>query len=178
MGRIANATATVAIILLASGCRGSNAGVRSAAAASAVAASPGMLTAAAYVAAASSIDLYEVRSAELALQRTQDPAIRAFAERSLSAHQGTSAQLSMAGRRLNLLPSAALEPEHQAMLDALAATGDFDNTYRAQQQIIVQQGVQLHSRFAQSGASATLRPVAQNAESVMRANLRALRNSR
>jgi putative membrane protein len=137
-----------------------------------------MLGSAAYVAMASSIDLYQVKSAQLALQRAHDPANRAFAERALSSHQGTSAQLSMAGRRLNLLPTATLNAEHQAMLDALAATSDFDNTYRAQQNIVLQEGVRLHGGYAQSGQSPTLRPVAANAENVMRANLQALRASR
>jgi putative membrane protein len=119
-----------------------------------------------------------VKSAQLALQRSQNPANRALAERTLSAHQGTSAQLSYAGRRLNILPSATLNPEHQAMLDALAAANDFDNIYRAQQNIVLQEGVKLHSNYAKAGSSPTLRPVAANAESVMRANLEALRRSR
>jgi putative membrane protein len=144
----------------------------------AVIASPVMISTAAYVAAASSIDLFEMQSAELALQRAQDPANRAFAERVLSAHRGTSAQLSYAGRRLNLLPTASLNPEHRAMLDALSATSDFDNTYRAQQRIVVDQGVRLHAGYARFGDSPTLRPIAENAESVMRANLQALRGAR
>lgn len=64
------------------------------------------------------------------------------------------------------------------MLDALAATNDFDNLYRAQQNIVLQEGVKLHSTYAKAGSSPTLRPVAANAESVMRANLEALRRSR
>ena len=166
------------VLALVGGCGGGGgASVQSASTATAAIA-PVMLSAAAYVAMASSIDLYEVKSAQLALERAQDPGNRAIAERTLSAHQGTSAQLSMAGRRLNLLPTATLSPEHQAMLDALAATSDFDNTYRAQQNIVLQEGVKLHSSYAKAGDSPTLRPVAANAESVMRANLQALRSSR
>jgi putative membrane protein len=137
-----------------------------------------MLSASAYVAMASSIDLFQVKSAELALQRASDPSNRTFAERSLSAHQGTSAQLSFAGRRLNLLPTATLNPEHQAMFDALNAASDFDRTYRAQQSAVLQEGVKLHAAYAKSGSSPTLRPVAANAESVMKANLQALGRSR
>src|SRR4030095_359666 len=133
------------------------------------------LASAAYVAMAASIDLYEIQSAQLALERSQVPANRAFAERTLAAHEGTSAQLSMAGRRLNLLPTPNLEPEHQAMLDALKTTPDFDNTYRAQQSILHREGVALHSSYAARGDSPTLRPVAKNAESVMRRNQEALR---
>ena len=178
MRRLAVTSLSLALALVGGCGGGARSSVQSASVVPAVAATPLVISAAAYVAMASSIDLYQMKSAELALQRAQDPANRAFAERMLSAHQGTSAQLSYAGRRLNLLPSATLDPEHQAMLDALAATGDFDNTYRAQQNIVLQEGVKLHSSYAKAGASPTLRPVAANAESVMRANLEALRRSR
>ena len=47
----------------------------------------------------------------------------------IAAHKGTSAQLSLAGRRLNLLPSASLRPAEQAMLDALQTSGSFDSDY-------------------------------------------------
>ena len=170
-------TSMLALASCGGGSRVTGASVRSAPVASSAIA-PVMLSATAYVAMASSIDLYQVKSAQLALQRAQDPANRAYATRALGAHEGTSAQLSMAGRRLNLLPSASLNPEHQAMLDALAATSDFDRTYRAQQNIVLQEGLRLHSSYAKGGQSPTLRPVAANAESVMRANLNALRSSR
>lgn len=133
------------------------------------------MAAAAYVAMAASIDLFEIQSAELALQRSRDPANRAFAQRTLRAHEGTSAQLSMAGRRLNLLPSPTLNPEHQAMLNALRTAPDFDRTYRAQQATLHRQGVALHGNYARAGSSPTLRPVARNAEDVMRRNQEALR---
>jgi len=182
MRRVAVSAVALSLALLG-GCGGGGGGggqvatVQSASASTAAIA-PAMLSAASYVAMASSIDLYQVKSAQLALERAHDPANRMFAERALSAHQGTSSQLSMAGRRLNLLPSAALDAEHQAMLDALNATSDFDNTYRAQQNIVLQEALRLHSNYAKSGQSPTLRPVAANAENVMRANLQALRSSR
>ena len=180
MRRVA-VTWVVSSMAILSGCGGrgeSPAKVQPASASAATAIAPAALSAAAYVAAASSIDLYQVKSAELALQRAQDPANRAFAQRALRAHEGTSAQLSMAGRRLNLLPTATLDPEHQARLDALIATSDFDSTYRDQQNIVLQEALRLHSNYAKAGQSPTLRPVAVNAENVMRANLQALRESR
>lgn len=177
MRRLAVGSLFPALILSACVGGGGGSRVQSASVTPAVIASPVMISAAAYVAAASSIDLYEIKAAQLAIERAQDPVNRALAEKLLSAHQGTSAQLSFAGRRLNLLPSAALNPEHQALLDALAATTDFDNTYRAQQAIVIKEGVDLHGNFARSGASPTLAPVAQNAENVMRANLQVSRGS-
>lgn len=133
------------------------------------------LAAAAYVAMAASIDLYEIQSAQLALERSRDAANRAFAQRTLNAHEGTSAQLSMAGRRLNLLPTPSLVPDHLAMLEALRAASDFDKAYRAQQSALHRQGIALHGNYARGGTSPTLRPVARNAEDVMRRNQELLR---
>ena len=173
MRRTAYASAVLIAALPLSGCLGGGGGTRVATPAS-VAIAPA-LASAAYVAMAASIDLFEIQSAQLALERSQDPTNRAFAQQALAAHEGTSAQLSMAGRRLNLLPSPNLDPEHQAMLDALRTTPDFDNTYRAQQAILHRQGVALHASYATGGESPTLRPVARNAEGVMRRNQQALR---
>ena len=179
MRRAFHASALIPVLLL-SGCAGGGGGGGSRAGtppprpATATAIAPA-LAAAAYVATAASIDLFEIQSAHLALERSRDPANRAFAQRTLRAHEGTSAQLSMAGRRLNLLPSPTLNPDHQAMLDALRNSPNFDQTYRQQQASLHRQGVALHSNYARGGTSPTLRPVAKNAEQVMRRNQEALR---
>ena len=133
------------------------------------------LFAADYMAMASSIDLYEIRSSELALTRARSPAHRDFARKMIADHKGTSAQLSLAGRRLNLLPSATLLPSHQAMIDELGASGDFDGAYHRQQIAVHQAALKLHSDFAARGESATLRPVAKNAVPIVRRHLDMMR---
>jgi putative membrane protein len=133
------------------------------------------MQAAPYVAEASSIDLYEIKSSQMALTRAQDPRLRAFAQMMVNAHQGLAAQLSMAGRRVNLLPSAVLQPQHQRMLDTLESTMDFDVAYRSQQIQVHQEAVKLHGDFASRGVSPTLRPVAANAAPIERAHLARLR---
>ena len=132
-------------------------------------------SAAAYVAAASSIDLFEIRSSELALQRSRSAKIREFASMMISAHRGTGAQLSLAGRRLNLLPSSALSPRHQGILHAISVAADFDAAYRAQQRIVHEEALALHSSYAARGASPTLRPVAAAAVPVIQRHMRLLR---
>lgn len=129
---------------------------------------------ASYVARASAIDLFEIRSSELALQRSSNGRVREFAQMMISAHKGTSAQLSLAGRRLNLLPSAVLDPQHQAMLDALRASGNFDGLYRQQQLQVHRDALALHSAYAARGTSPTLRPVAAAAVPVIQRHLRLL----
>jgi putative membrane protein len=131
-------------------------------------------SAAAYIAAAASIDLFEIQSSQMVLSRSRHVANREFAEMMIRAHNGTSAQLSMAGRRLNLLPPATLQPRHHAMLVELSASGDFDATFRRQQIAVHQDALRLHSDYARRGASPTLRPVAANAVPIVSRHLRML----
>ena len=78
-------------------------------------------------------------------------------------HKGTSGQLSLEGRRLNLLPSASLRPSEQAMLDALQASSRFDEDYVRDQRTIHQKALALDSAYVANGRSPTLRPVAASA---------------
>jgi len=136
---------------------------------------PGIpMPASTYVATASSIDLYVIKSSQLALTRASNARLRDFARMMVGAHEGLASQLSFAGRRLNLLPSAELQPEHQRMLDTLQSTMDFDAAYRSQQVQVHEAAVKLHSDFGSRGESPTLRPVAANAAPIERAHLQRL----
>ena len=128
-----------------------------------------------YVAQAASIDLFVVRASELAQQRSGNPRLRNVASTLLAEHKGLASQLSFAGRRLNQLPGATLLPEHQAMYDELAASGNFDQTYIRQQRAIHGAALSLHTDYARRGSSPTLRPVAANAAAVERNHLALLR---
>ena len=128
-----------------------------------------------YVAQAASIDLFVMRSSELALVRSRSARIRDLAGRLIVAHQGTSAQLSFAGRRLNLLTAADMLPQHEAMYDELQSSGDFDAAFVRLQRAVHGAALSLHASFAATGSSATLRPVAANAASVERSHLEMLR---
>jgi putative membrane protein len=133
---------------------------------------PEAATAAAYVALAASIDLFVLRSSELALERSSSARIRAFAKQEIASHNGLGSQLSFAGRRLNLLPSARLRPEHQALLDRLETARDFDATYRQEQLQVHRQALTLHANYAAGGGSPTLRPVAKAAVPIIDRHLR------
>ena len=93
------------------------------------------------------MDLFIIRSSELALQRSSSARIRDFATQEIAAHNGLGSQLSFAGRRLNLLPSARLQPEQQALLDRLDTAPDFDATYRQEQLQIHRQALTLHNNL-------------------------------
>ena len=135
----------------------------------------GPVSPATYVAQAASIDLFVIRSSELALNRSSNSAVRDVATRLIAAHRGTAAQLSFAGRRLNLLPTATLLPQHQVLLDELGSSGDFDRSWVRIQRSVHGEALALHSDYARRGTSPTLRPVAANAAAVEQADLGLLR---
>ena len=136
------------------------------------------LPAAAYVARVGSIDLYQVQAGELALQRSGSESYRGFARRMIDEHRGLASQLSMAGRRLNLLPSNAMQPEQQGWLNQLAATtsaAQFDAAYRRQQQAAHDASYRAHYAFAYGGDSPTLRLVARSAAGIEQDHARQMR---
>ena len=136
------------------------------------------LPASAYLLKVASIDLYEIRSGELALQQSGSAGNRAYAERMIEEHRGLAAQLSMAGRRLNLLPPTTLQPEHQQWLDQLVATtspAHFDATYRRQQMVAHDVSYRAHAAYAYGGDSPTLRLVARSAAGIEQEHGRVMR---
>ncbi len=128
-----------------------------------------------YVATASSIDLLVIQASQLAQSRGGSARLREIAATLLADHGGTSSQLSFAGRRLNLLPSATMMPRHQAMLDELRAAADFEGAFKRLMINVHEQGLRIHGDFAAAGSSPTLRPVAELAFPAMRRHLDMLR---
>lgn len=139
-------------------------------------AAPGpAVTPAQYVAQASSIDLFLIGASEIALRKSSNARTREFAQIEIAGHKGTSAQLSLEGRRLNLLPSAILSARHQAMLNELEQSTDFEALYRRDQLAVHKDAEALHGRYAVSGTSPTLRPVAQVVLPIIQRHLRMLK---
>lgn len=130
------------------------------------------LSATTFVAENSSIELFVTRSSELALQRSSSPRVREFAQRMVDDHKGTSGQLSLEGRRLNLLPSATLAAGEQALLDALQASSQFDADYVRDQRAVHRRLLSIDSAYAANGSSPTLRPVASAALPIEQRHLR------
>ena len=125
----------------------------------------------AYVASAACFDLFAIRAAHLAEARARDPRLQAQARAELSDHNGLAAQLSFAGRRLNLLPSAALGANDSRRLASLEAAADFDAAYKQQMIAAHRDQLRISRDLAARTASPTLRPVARNAADVLARHL-------
>ena len=128
-----------------------------------------------YVAQASSIELFLIGASELALQKSSSARTREFAEVELPAHKGLSQQLSLEGRRLNLLPSAILSARHQAMINELEHSADFDTLYRRDELAVHNEAEALQKRYAATGTSPTLRPLPAVFMPVIERHLRMLK---
>lgn len=128
-----------------------------------------------YVANASSIDLFVIEAARLAASRSGSARLLAIAATLSADHGGTSAQLSFAGRRLNLLPSASMLSRHRAMFEELSAAADFDAAWKRLMLRVHDEGIEMHGAFARGGSSPTLRPVAEMAFAAMRRHHQSLR---
>lgn len=124
-----------------------------------------------YVATAASIDLFVVRASEMALARPIDPHVALIAARLRDEHRGLASQLSFAGRRIDVLPAAALAPRDQRRLARLAEPASSDSEYLVEMHAAHDRSLALHALFAARGASATLRPVAANGMRAERAHL-------
>lgn len=135
---------------------------------------PAALDPESYMAFAASSALFAIRASNFAEGRGSTNKIKKYASQAIVDQMGIGAQLNLAGRYINLLPSSRLLPEHEAMLQALATSADFDGTYKAQMARVLRSAAAAHRAFEASGDSPTLRPVARFAAPVCEKNLAAL----
>jgi putative membrane protein len=128
-----------------------------------------------YIARASSASLFAIKASQLIADRSPNGSLASYARQVESEQEGVGSQLSFAGRRLDLLPSAELPPAHQAMLDALATSPDPARLYVQQMATLLRQTADFHSQYERYGTSPTLRPVASMAAPVFERELSRLR---
>lgn len=108
-----------------------------------------------YVDLAGAIDLFEIESARLALEKSQQAEIRAFAQMLLRDHGRSAARIAAAARaaepRLNV--RSALNPTQRAEIAALrrAAPADFDRLFLDQQMRAHETALGLFTDYASVG---------------------------
>jgi putative membrane protein len=73
----------------------------------------------------------EVEAGKVALEKSQDPAIRTFAQRMVTDHGKSNAELASIAKSKGIDVPKELDAEHQAMVDALSAKSgkEFDAEY-------------------------------------------------
>lgn len=121
-------------------------------------------TATGYAAAAALGDMFEVESSKLALEKSNSPEIKQFAQMMIDGHGKTTAELNatLATAGVTLPPPAALDERHQAMLEELRGKTalEFDTAYLDQQTAAHGEALSLHQSYAQGGDNVALKAFA------------------
>jgi putative membrane protein len=127
-----------------------------------------------YTRMAASSDQFEIQSGQLALQMSQNPAVRQFAQMLIEHHQQTTAQLASAAQSAGLpVPPPAMTGAHAQLLANLrgAPMGSFDMAFRDAQIQAHQEALGLHQNYAANGDIPALRTVAGAAVPVIQQHL-------
>ena len=136
-----------------------------------------MRQAAPYVMAAGQSDLYEINSSQIAVQKSQNPAVRRFAEMLIKHHQKTTAATLAAATKARMAPTPPMmDPGATASIAELqgASPADVDRLYLGQQGPAHQAALDLHRGYAANGDQAALRTSARKAVPIVTAHLAAV----
>ena len=127
----------------------------------------------AYFDQATALDLFQLRAADIAMQRGGARA-RNFAMESKRQHNAIAAQFNFAGRYLDMLPSRVLPTAYQRLLTELLNAPDFDRAYLAREAALCDRASRLHGDYGRRGQSPTLRPIAKFAVNAVASECRLL----
>lgn len=131
------------------------------------AAGVGVTTDAAFVTLATSANILEIRSSELARERAASEAVKGFAERMIADHTAASAQLAQAAGQpapdFSADLSGQLDPKHAEQLATLeSASGDgFDQAYIDLQLQAHEAAVALFQSYATNGQEGAVKDFAE-----------------
>ena len=117
-----------------------------------------------FLAKAAMSDMYEVEAGNLAAAMGVSAGVKAFARSMVEAHTATTRALkaALAKDDMKMTPPTALDPQHQALIDALKAMkGDaFDTLYKSQQADAHADALSLMQSYAASGDKPALKAFA------------------
>jgi putative membrane protein len=130
-----------------------------------------------YMAQAASSDQFEIQSGQLALQASQNPGVRQFANMIITDHQRSTQMVAAAAVSAHLTPPPpTMLPPQQAMLDQLRAAGtgySFDQAFQQAQIQAHQSALALHQNYASGGDVPALRNVAGQIVPIVQMHLQA-----
>lgn len=127
-----------------------------------------------YLFRAGEADVYEITSSQIALTRSQNPQIRAFATMLIDHHTRTTNLALAAAKAAGVMaPPPVLTPPNRAMIDQLyaAPVADFDRVYIGQQVPAHQTALNLHSSYASMGDTPQLQATARGAVPIVTSHL-------
>jgi putative membrane protein len=127
-----------------------------------------------FMAMAASSDQFEIQSSQMALQMSQNPQVRSFAQMMIDHHTRTTAELTTIAQANGMTPPPpTLMPNHQAMLSRIQAAGpgQFDAAYKQEQIMSHQEALTLMQNYASGGDTPALRDFATRTSPVIQQHL-------
>jgi putative membrane protein len=106
--------------------------------------------------------MFEIESSRIAVAKSKNADVKAFAERMISDHTKAAAQLESVAKSEKLSVPAKLDMKHQKMVDELKAASEpkFDALYVKMQTAAHKEAVALFGAFGKQGDNAALRTFA------------------
>jgi putative membrane protein len=137
------------------------------------AATAGSVDTGAFVENAARSGLYEIDAANIALKRSKDPDVRAFANMMVTDHTRLDKDMTPVALKANQTPPKDLDQRRKGLLDNLksASDADFDKTYMDQQVSAHQEALTLMKGYADHGSDAGLKAAAAKAVPVLEKHL-------
>ncbi|BBK35951.1 hypothetical protein STAQ_10290 [Allostella sp. ATCC 35155] len=124
-------------------------------------------------------NMFEIETSRLALERSRNPDIRAFAQRVTADHGRLAAQMlqTMQPPNRGVATPDALDEAHARKLATLREAEDdrFDRLYLQMQVEAHEQAVALHGAYAEDGEHVGLRSLAATAKPIVEEHLRRVR---
>lgn len=126
-----------------------------------------------YVTSAAIGDMYEIRAAEMALERSQNAEVRALAQMILNDHTAASEALRgvVQSQQIDVQIPTELDERRQGLLDNLRDADNFDEVFIDQQVAAHQEALTLHKGFADNDDAPQLAAHAANAVPKLEAHL-------
>jgi putative membrane protein len=111
-----------------------------------------------FAATAASSNMFEIESSKLAIERSENPDVRAFAQHMIDDHTAAGEKMKAAAKSDGVTVPDALAPGEQTKLDELKSTegGDFDHAYVTAQAAAHDDAVALFQAFATEGDQSAL----------------------
>lgn len=119
-------------------------------------------------------DVFEISSSQVALRRSQDPAVRRFATMLIDHHTRTTNQALAAAQQAGVMPPPpVLDGRHQMIITRLLAVpaAQFDRVFLEAQIPAHREALSLHQGYAAGGDTPQLRATAQAAVPIVQSHL-------
>lgn len=130
--------------------------------------------AAGYVAQAGAADLFEIESSRIALEKSQNKAVRDFAQMMIDQHQKSTADIKAAAQKAGVtVQPPALMANQQQILEEIktADAGNFDSVYVRNQRMAHNAALALHQGYARNGDTPALKETASAVAKVVQEHI-------